>query len=59
MMDLKKALQAIKGECSAQAKKEASGGKPIDLPKDTAANDFFDASAWATTAATTVSPGEQ
>jgi len=34
--DLKKTMQAIKGEFSTQAQKEADRGLPTDLPKDTA-----------------------
>jgi class III poly(R)-hydroxyalkanoic acid synthase PhaE subunit len=33
--ELKKAVQAIKGEVSAQATQEAAGGAPADLPNDT------------------------
>jgi class III poly(R)-hydroxyalkanoic acid synthase PhaE subunit len=33
--ELRKAVQAIKGEASAQATKEAAVGTPADLPKDT------------------------
>jgi class III poly(R)-hydroxyalkanoic acid synthase PhaE subunit len=36
MKELKKSLQAIKGELSTPISHEAAGGKPPDLPKDTA-----------------------
>jgi hypothetical protein len=61
--DLNKVLEAIKGELATPAKKEAGGGKPTDLPKDTVVNAMIHTAkpygCWTTTVATTVPPSEQ
>jgi hypothetical protein len=56
-------LEEIKAELATQAKKEAGGRKPADLPKDSIVNAIIHEAmpygCWTTTVATTVPPSEQ